>query len=262
MPRRKPPGQTPLPQAMNLIGNLIFEQGLHGDPDMSVSCPRTGAATTPPRPRQPGKRLCEFLHGHDPRSRRARAVQRGEEEREFLEQGGGLSGHSDGAQVVSTVSPVGFQNLIGHDMRDVTEDPRAGPMSVSGSLPFRRPRSVNVSAVAALLLIGLGVRAVAQAPPPAVPALNAGGVTFAGSVRTRVESWDWFGDAENGTYAYPASLVRFGLGRSQQKRDWQVEFSRRSCLDSPNSRSAPDLPASARITSWRTSDVSMRPVCL
>jgi hypothetical protein len=98
-------------------------------------------------------------------------------------------------------------------------------MFVSRSLPFRRPRAVDVSAFAALLLVGLSLRVLAQAPPPGVPALNAGGVTIGGSVRTRVESWDWFGDAENSTYTYPASLVRFGLSRSQQKRDWQVEFS-------------------------------------
>jgi len=84
---------------------------------------------------------------------------------------------------------------------------------------------VHVSAIAALLLVGLGPRAAAQTPPPEVPALSVGGVTIAGSVRTRVESWDWFGDAANGTYTYPASLVRVGLGQRQKKRDWQVEFS-------------------------------------
>src|SRR5713101_3309934 len=98
-------------------------------------------------------------------------------------------------------------------------------MFVSSRPPFRQHRGVEVSAIAALLLVGLGPRPVAQAPPPDVPALSVDGVTIAGSVRTRVESWDWFGDAANGTYTYPASLVRVGLGRSQRKRDWQVEFS-------------------------------------
>src|SRR5712691_1907296 len=97
-------------------------------------------------------------------------------------------------------------------------------MFVSGRSPFRR-QCVQVSATAALLLVGLSSRAAAQTAPPGVPTLNIGGVTVAGSVRTRVESWDWFGDAANGTYTYPASLVRVGLGRSQRKRDWQVEFS-------------------------------------
>src|SRR5206468_1449763 len=68
-------------------------------------------------------------------------------------------------------------------------------------------------------------RTAAQAPTPGVPALSVGGVTVTGSVRTRVESWDWFGDAANGSYTYPASLVRVGLGRTQRKHDWQVEFS-------------------------------------
>src|SRR5437870_5816270 len=98
-------------------------------------------------------------------------------------------------------------------------------MFVSSRPAFRRHRGVDVSAIAALLLVGLGLRAVAQAPPAGVPALSVRGVTIAGSVRTRVESWDWFGDAANGTYTYPASLVRVGLGRRQKNRDWQVEFS-------------------------------------
>ncbi len=135
-------------------------------------------------------------------------------------------------------------------------------MFVSGSLPLRRPRGVDVSAVAALLLIALSVRALAQAPPPAVPGLNAGGVTFAGSVRTRVESWDWFGDAENGTYTYPASLVRFGLGRSQEKREWQVEFSAPFLFGLPEQPIGAGPAGLGANYSWRTSDASMRPVCL
>lgn len=84
---------------------------------------------------------------------------------------------------------------------------------------------MSVCAIAVLLLAPLSTRVAAQAPAPGVPALNPGGVAVSGSVRTRLESWDWFGDTENGTYTYPGTLVRIGLGQVRKTRDWQVEFS-------------------------------------
>src|SRR5712691_8731203 len=89
----------------------------------------------------------------------------------------------------------------------------------------RRRRRVYVWAIAVLLLVRLSTRVVAQASTPGVTALNVGGVTISGSVRARLESWDWFGGAANGTYTYPGSLVRIGLGQVHKSRDWQVEVS-------------------------------------
>ena len=40
------PGRTQFDQAMNCIGSLIFERGLRGDLDFSVSTRRLGDATT------------------------------------------------------------------------------------------------------------------------------------------------------------------------------------------------------------------------
>ena len=40
------PGPTQLAQAMNCIGSLIFEHGLRGDLDFSVTTRRIGPATT------------------------------------------------------------------------------------------------------------------------------------------------------------------------------------------------------------------------
>jgi alginate export protein len=49
-------------------------------------------------------------------------------------------------------------------------------------------------------------------------------VTVAGSFRTRVEAWDWFGDASAGDYTYPGSLLRLGLSQSKTSLDWQAEI--------------------------------------
>jgi hypothetical protein len=96
-----------------------------------------------------------------------------------------------------------------------------------------RRRLVEVVAIAVLLLISLGTRVVAQASTPGVTPLNVGGVTVSGSLRTRLESWDWFGGTANGTYMYPGSLIRIGLGQVQKKRDWQAEFSLPLLFDLP-----------------------------
>ncbi len=50
-----------------------------------------------------------------------------------------------------------------------------------------------------------------------------GGVSVSGSVRTRIESWDWFGSNPNGTYTYSGSLFRLALRQSRKARDWQFE---------------------------------------
>lgn len=50
------------------------------------------------------------------------------------------------------------------------------------------------------------------------------GMTVSGSLRTRIESWDWFGGNPNGDYAYSGSLFRLGLGQAKTARDWQFEL--------------------------------------
>lgn len=55
--------------------------------------------------------------------------------------------------------------------------------------------------------------------------LKIGSFTMSGSLRTRVESWDWFGEDANGTYTYPATLLRIGLSHVRKRYDWTVEFS-------------------------------------
>lgn len=70
--------------------------------------------------------------------------------------------------------------------------------------------------------------------------VQVGSVTVQGSVRTRVEGWDWFQDRgyEN-TYAFPGSLFR--LSFSQQRRDfeWNFEIAAPVLLDLPGSAVAP-----------------------
>src|SRR6185437_7092255 len=54
--------------------------------------------------------------------------------------------------------------------------------------------------------------------------LRIGDVTVSGSLRTRVESWDWFQGSASNQYTFPGSIARIGLSESTRKLDWQIEF--------------------------------------
>ncbi len=54
--------------------------------------------------------------------------------------------------------------------------------------------------------------------------LKIGDVAISGSLRTRVESWDWFQGSANNQYTFPGSIARIGLSESTGKLDWQIEF--------------------------------------
>ena len=66
-----------------------------------------------------------------------------------------------------------------------------------------------------------------------------GDVTVSGSLRTRVESWDWFGGSANNDYTYPGSILRLGFTESRPTFDWQVEFALPFLLGLPNDAIAP-----------------------
>ena len=44
-----------------------------------------------------------------------------------------------------------------------------------------------------------------------------------GSLRSRVESWDWFEGAANNDYTYSGNLLRLGFSQQRQSFDWQIE---------------------------------------
>ena len=72
-------------------------------------------------------------------------------------------------------------------------------------------------------LIGYSI-SVAFAQSTAPQPLQIGDITVAGSLRTRVESWDWFQGNANNDYTFPGSIARLSLSESTRVLDWQVEF--------------------------------------
>ncbi len=80
-----------------------------------------------------------------------------------------------------------------------------------------------------IVLFGTGAL-LAQEP------VKVGDVQISGSLRTRVESWDWFeGSANtNNQYTFPGSILRLSLSESKPSYDWQLEFALPFLLGLPN----------------------------
>jgi hypothetical protein len=62
------------------------------------------------------------------------------------------------------------------------------------------------------------------AQAPALTPLKIGDVVVSGSLRTRVESWDWFEGKADNQYTYPGSILRLSLSQSRRAFEWQIEF--------------------------------------
>jgi hypothetical protein len=69
--------------------------------------------------------------------------------------------------------------------------------------------------------------------------LKIGSFSISGSMRLRIESWNWFeGSAEN-TYSFPHYILRLALAQKFKKFDWQLEFAQPALLGLPDNAIAP-----------------------
>ena len=67
-----------------------------------------------------------------------------------------------------------------------------------------------------------------------------GSVTVQGSIRTRVEGWDWFqGPGYENTYVFPGTLIRLSFSQQCSKFDWDVELAAPVLLNLPDNAVAP-----------------------
>lgn len=65
--------------------------------------------------------------------------------------------------------------------------------------------------------------AILSAAQPAAP-VQRRGVQFQGSLRSRLEAWDWFDANAGDSYAFLGSIARFQLSQQMESADWTVEF--------------------------------------
>jgi hypothetical protein len=62
------------------------------------------------------------------------------------------------------------------------------------------------------------------ASPRAAQPLRWGPLTVSGSLRTRMEAWNWFDGNGNSSYVFPHAILRLALGQQRQGVDWQIEL--------------------------------------
>jgi len=73
------------------------------------------------------------------------------------------------------------------------------------------------------------------APQP----VKIGGMTVSGSLRTRIEAWDWFQGNANNDYTFPGSMARLSLSQTTKTIDWQFELAAPFLLGLPDDAIAP-----------------------
>src|SRR5713101_6533596 len=84
-----------------------------------------------------------------------------------------------------------------------------------------------------LFLLGQSI-SIAFAQSAAPQPLRFGDITVSGSLRTRVESWDWFQGSANNDYTFSGSIARLNLSHSSKVFDWQLEFAAPFLLGLPD----------------------------
>ncbi len=75
---------------------------------------------------------------------------------------------------------------------------------------------------------------------PAMAQQPGGGIILQGSLRTRVEVWNWFEtDSAENTYAYSGNILRLSASKSAERWDWQAELAVPFLLGLPAGAIAP-----------------------
>ncbi|HWQ33259.1 MAG TPA: alginate export family protein [Blastocatellia bacterium] len=77
-------------------------------------------------------------------------------------------------------------------------------------------------------------------PAPTPAPLRGGGLTISGSVRARLESWNWFEtSAANNNYNFGAVTLRLAVSQQREKFEWQVEGEFPWLINLPDNAIAP-----------------------
>jgi hypothetical protein len=78
------------------------------------------------------------------------------------------------------------------------------------------------------------------APPDApVAPLHRGSVEVSGSVRERVDGWNWFEDGRRDIYAFGESRLRLEIAQHRSRWDWNLEFEQPALLGLPDNAITP-----------------------
>jgi hypothetical protein len=102
--------------------------------------------------------------------------------------------------------------------------PLGGSLAFLTLLPLILSISMNAHGQTTAPTPALNSAAPAASPKQEVAPLKFRGLTISGSVRARLESWDWFDAPDwDDNYNYGALTIRLGIGQNKEKLDWLVE---------------------------------------
>lgn len=102
------------------------------------------------------------------------------------------------------------------------------------------PNRASFAALMALALMPAALSAQGTPAPAApAPAAQGGGITVSASLRSRVESWDWFDDGEAGEYTFAGVLLRAGVGQERRSVGWRAEIAAPVLIGLPDDAVAP-----------------------
>src|ERR1700680_2779452 len=90
--------------------------------------------------------------------------------------------------------------------------------------------SSRISPVVLALYLGCRLCMGQSAPDP----LKIGSVTVQGSVRTRVEGWQWFEGLGNSDYVFSGSLLRLSFSHESPTFGWRFELAAPVLLGLPD----------------------------
>lgn len=95
------------------------------------------------------------------------------------------------------------------------------------------------------------------------PAAGSESLAVHGSIRTRLEAWDWFDGAGNSTYAFSGNQLRLSVGQTRKRFDWQLEVEAPLLFGLPDDAVAPGaqgqlgLGASYSVANDRSTNAAM-----
>jgi hypothetical protein len=95
----------------------------------------------------------------------------------------------------------------------------------------------NARSLCVLVLSAASVVAQTAAPAP----VKIGSVTVQGSIRSRLEMWDWFQGEANNSYAYSGNILRLAFGQVTPRFDWNIELAAPFLLNLPDDAIAPGV---------------------
>ena len=103
----------------------------------------------------------------------------------------------------------------------------------------RRPQFVKVGGTA-LLAASAGIGTCAgQTSQNATDSPSSGDVKVSGSLRSRVEVWNWFEGNGNNQYAFSDSIFRLSFTGVQERYDWKLELAAPILLGLPSNSTVP-----------------------